>query len=286
MINKAALIGDLIKFRLSLAVTLSAVTGYLVSGKEAGPEMLSLSAGVFLLAAGSAALNQFSESDSDARMSRTKERPIPRSQIDRTAAFRITIFFLITGITILIFTEIITACLGVTTIILYNFIYTRLKKISSLAVIPGALVGAIPPLMGFTAAEKTSLNFEIFMFSGFMFMWQLPHFWLILLRYKNDYPAAGFKSLVDILSDRQIKLLVFLWVTISTVALSVLILKGMVFTPLLNRVIIPLNILFILLFCLFFFRKEERLSLRNSFILINSFSLIIMIFFIVNSRIQ
>ena len=150
--KKIALLADLTKYKLSLAVTLSAVTGYFISGNGYQSSFLALLSGIFLLTSGAAALNQFTERGSDALMERTRNRPIPSNRIDPLQAFYISIFLIAAGLIILSFSGIVPVLLAALAIILYNLVYTKLKKISVLSVVPGALVGALPPLIGYTSA--------------------------------------------------------------------------------------------------------------------------------------
>jgi heme o synthase len=286
VIRKLSILGDLVKFRLTTAVTLSALTGYSIYGFRDDKSLILLFIGVFLQASGSAVLNQYTERESDALMERTMNRPIPGSRIAREKALKISIALLIAGSVSLLLTGLIPALLGIITIILYNFVYTRLKRISFLAVIPGAMVGAIPPLIGFTAAGGNAPSLSILLFSGFMFFWQLPHFWLIIIRYKNDYSAAGFKTFPGDMNISGARILIFVWVTISTVILSVFAVSGILFSPPLNYVVIPLNIVFIVLFHSLLFSDADTRSARGAFILINSFSLMMMLLFVINSLIK
>lgn len=144
-------------------------------------------------------------------------------------------------------------------------------------------MGAIPPLIGYSSAGGILPGNEIIMFSTFMFLWQLPHFWLILIRYRDDYSRAGFRTFKEQLSEYSIRLLIFCWVILTTASLVLFSVKGVVFSRVINSVIIILNILFILLFYSILFGKDKNRSVRGAFILINSFSLIIMILFIANS---
>jgi heme o synthase len=281
--KKIVILADLIKYRLSLAVTFSAITGYFISGAILNNHFTGLVAGIILLTAGAAALNEFTEKDSDAAMKRTMNRPIPRQNITPRQALFIAVILILSGLIILLFTGILPALLGVIAILLYNLIYTKLKKISLASVIPGALVGAIPPLIGYTSAGGLLPQKEILMFSAFMFLWQLPHFWLILVRYNDDYLKAGFKTFSEGFSRSHIRMLVLAWVILTTLLLVIFSVKGLVFTGILNSLLIILNLFFILLFCSLLFGKDESRSAKAAFILINSFSLMVMILFIVNS---
>jgi protoheme IX farnesyltransferase len=274
---------NLIKYRLSFAVTFSSVTGYFICSTTPDLSLLSLSAGIFLLSSGAAALNQYTERDYDSLMERTRGRPIPRESIDSRQALLISIILLIGGMTLLFFAGVITASLGLFTLILYNLIYTRMKRITPLAIIPGALVGAIPPLMGFTAAGGTEPGVGIIIFSVFMFLWQLPHFALIIVKYRNEYRAAGFRIASGNLNDSQLKKLVFAWVMVTTAVLLLFSEAGLVFNRYVNLALIPVNIIFILTFYGLLFKPGSQRDTRGAFILINSFSILVMLLFILNA---
>jgi heme o synthase len=277
------LYAELIKIKLSLAVTFSAVTGYFISQKTPDNNLLFLTAGVFLLASGAAVLNQISEIKYDALMNRTKGRPLPLDKISRTNALIFTVCLFCTGTAFLLLTGSLPAFLGFVSVFLYNFVYTRLKRITILAIVPGALVGAIPPFIGYSAAAGELNGTGVVMFSCFMFLWQLPHFWLILLKNHEDYEAAGFATISFRSGENRIRIFVFGWVLVSTSLLIVLSLTGLMFNNLISILMILLNVLFILLFCFMLFRKSEKDNLRSAFMLMNTFNLLIMILFIVNS---
>jgi heme o synthase len=281
----AGVIYQLIKFKLSLAVTFSAATGFFISRQEPGIRLLFVSLGVFLLASGAAVLNQITEINYDRLMKRTMGRPLPLELVTVRTAWVITALLFFSGLIFLSFTQITAVLLGVLAVVLYNLVYTKLKSVTSLAIVPGALVGAIPPLMGFEATPGTVLSPEIILFSSFIFLWQLPHFWLILIRNTDDYKAAGFVTISEFFRQKQIRILVLVWVVISSALLVVLTSYYNVFPFELSRLVIPLNLVFILLFCYFLFRKNEREEYSSAFILINLFNLLIMILFAINSLI-
>lgn len=274
---------DLIKYRLSFAVTFSSVTGYFIYSTTPKLSLLFLSAGIFLLSAGAAALNQFTERDYDSIMERTRRRPIPGESINSRQALIISVILIVAGTVLLLLTGVATASLGLLTLILYNLIYTRMKRITPLAVLPGALVGAIPPLMGFTAAGATSPGIEITVFSVFMFLWQLPHFALIIVKYRNEYRAAGFRIASGNLDDNQLKKLVFAWVIVTTALLILFSEAGLVFNRYVNIALIPVNIIFILYFYRLLFKSGNQRDTSGAFILINSFSILVMLLFILNA---
>ena len=178
----------LLKPLLTLAVTFSGVAGFLLVIPYGGSlNLLQLSVGLFLVASGSAALNQYQERDYDKMMSRTSTRPIPAGIIPASHALLFALILVISGFAVLSALSIIAALLALLNLTVYNFIYTPLKRKSYLAILPGGVVGAIPPVIGFIAAGGIGPTNEIVILSLFMFTWQLPHFWLLMIRYSTEY---------------------------------------------------------------------------------------------------
>lgn len=270
----------MVKLRLTLAVVLSSVTGYYLFSGSADESLLFLTTGVFLLASGSAVLNQYTERLADALMERTRKRPIASGRITGRAAIYFSLVLFAGGSLLLSFNGSMALMLGLLTVILYNFVYTRLKKHSILAIIPGALVGAIPPMIGFTSAGGDWLQPRILGFSVFMFLWQLPHFWLIIIKYGKEYRAAGFPVISSYLSELQIRYLVFGWVVLSTVFLFVFVLLTERISSHFFILLSVLNAIFILVFYRMLFSPTAKMEIRSAFILINSFSLVIMLLLI------
>jgi heme o synthase len=278
-----AVYADLIKYKLSLAVTFSAVTGYFIFNNKCEASLLFLTIGVFSLASGSAALNQYTEREYDALMERTRNRPLPMENIEKRSALLMLLIFLSLGVISLILAGIIPFLLGVFNVFLYNLVYTRLKRVTHLAILPGALVGAVPPFIGYTAAGGINPGLEIILFSAFMFFWQLPHFWLIIIKHSEEYKAAGFKTISQTMSEKQIRLLIFIWVFFSTLLLLLFSAMELVLNKQLTYILIPLNIVFILVFYALLFKHNGQKEIKGVSVLINSFCFLVMILFIINS---
>jgi len=280
MFRHLLLVAELTKYKLSLAVALSSVTGYFLYSNTAGENLLFIAAGVFLLSSGAAALNQYTERKTDSLMERTCNRPLPTLRITEKNALATSFVLLASGSIILLFNGPVPFFLGILNVLLYNLLYTRLKRKTILAIIPGALVGAIPPMIGFASAGGNLGHPYILAFSGFMFLWQLPHFWLLIIKYGKDYNAAGLATISDWLSEREIRMLVFFWVIFSTSLLILFIAIAdspayAIFVP-----VILLNITFIILFYRLLFIREKEGEIRGAFIVINLVSLTIMILII------
>jgi len=276
MIKELTVYADLIKYKLSLAVVFSSVTGYFLSSNILNHSLLFLGTGVFMLASGSAALNQYTERATDSIMDRTKTRPIPSKKISENKALIISLSLFMGGSILLYFNGIVPLFLGLLSIVMYNLIYTYLNKISVFSIIPGALVGALPPMIGFTSAGGELNQPVIIAFSSFIFLWQLPHFWLIIIKYGKEYEKAGFATITHYLNEIQIRNLVFFWVLFSSVIMLVAVRLADLFSRNLSFMFVMINLVFILLFYKMLFRKRGSTEIKGAFIMINLISLTIM----------
>ena len=189
---------DLIKFRLSALVTFSAVFGYILGdrGIDFGwSGFVGLVLGGFFISGASGAANEIMERDLDKLMKRTQNRPLPLQLISLQEAYWFTGFIAFLGIGLLwFFTNPLTTALGVLSMLLYVFAYTPLKRVGPIAVFVGAIPGAMPPLLGWTAATG-AITYEALIIFGIQFIWQFPHFWAIAWVSDEDYKRAGFKLL-------------------------------------------------------------------------------------------
>jgi heme o synthase len=151
--------------------------------------------GTALVAAGTNALNQYVEREHDAKMRRTRTRPLPDGRITPRSALVFSAAIAVIGTVYLVATvNVLTAVLGALTLTSYIFVYTPLKRVSTICTVIGAVPGAIPPLMGWTAATG-SLGTGGWILFGILFFWQLPHFMAISWIYREDYGRAGFAML-------------------------------------------------------------------------------------------
>lgn len=151
--------------------------------------------GTALLASSSAVLNQYLERDHDGHMPRTRRRPLPAKRAHAAEAIALGILMGLVGTNLLAaFVNPLTAFLGLFTLATYLFIYTPLKRRSTWNTIVGAVPGAIPPVMGYTAAANT-LDLNAAALFGILFFWQLPHFQAIATLYRSDYLAGGYQML-------------------------------------------------------------------------------------------
>jgi heme o synthase len=280
-ITIVAMIAELTKWKLSLAVAFSAVTGYLICNGDGSGGLIPVAAGVFFLSSGAAAFNQYTERKSDAQMERTAGRPLPSGRMSPPAAIVVAVVVLLAGIVLLSRGGTWPVLLGALNVILYNLIYTGLKKKTTLAIIPGALVGAVPPLIGYTAAGGAMADSRILLFALFMFLWQMPHFWLLLIRYGEEYEKAGIKTFRSRMSEASIMRLVMGWITGSSLLLWLLIAIYMPFSSTAAMILFLLNAAFIIAFAGIIRAGFDSIRSKYAFMAFNSFSALVMIILIV-----
>jgi len=184
---------ELSKARIVLMVLITTAAGYLIAAPRiAAALLINTLVGTALVAAGTNALNQYVEREHDAKMRRTRLRPLPDGRISPQAALLFSAAIAIIGTLYLaLAVNVLTAVLGAFTLTSYIFVYTPLKRISTICTLIGAIPGAIPPLMGWTAATN-SLGAGGWIAFGILFLWQLPHFMAISWIYREDYGRAGF----------------------------------------------------------------------------------------------
>ncbi|MGZ8853258.1 MAG: heme o synthase [Thermoanaerobaculia bacterium] len=187
---------ELSKSRIVLMVLITTAAGYVIGAHPFNAvALLHTLIGTALVAAGTNALNQYVERDLDAMMKRTRRRPLPGGRITPNAALLFSTAIAIGGTLYLGFlVNWLTAFLGAFTLTSYIFVYTPLKRVSTACTAIGAIPGAIPPLMGFTAATG-ALGLAGWIAFGVLFFWQLPHFMAISWMYREDYGRAGFAML-------------------------------------------------------------------------------------------
>jgi protoheme IX farnesyltransferase len=213
--NRIAALFELTKARITIFVIASVATGYFLFLEHFDWGVLWPMLGVFLLACGSAALNQVQEAKIDARMARTKDRPIPSGRIPRDWATFVALFLICAGLYVL--TSIGThsielLVLGGLAVVWYNVVYLWLKRVTAFAVVPGSLVGALPPIIGWCAAGGVPLDPRILEVALFFFLWQIPHFWLLLQLFGREYEEAGLPSATKVVAPGSFGLITMAWI--------------------------------------------------------------------------
>ncbi len=200
------------KFKLSFAVSLSALFAYIMARGEIGLDMFLATLAVLLVAMGVSTLNQVQEYKSDAKMTRTKNRPIASGRMTPQTGTIIALSLIALSM-LLIYN-----LLGLTGVnlfmfafIWYNAMYTPLKKKSALAVIPGAILGVIPPAIGWLVAGHSLKELEFIAIAAYYFIWQVPHFWLLVMLFHGDYKDGGYPTAMKLFGQASLQRLTFVW---------------------------------------------------------------------------
>jgi len=217
----------LLKFGLSFTVLLSSVLGYLIAVYKNNlsfeiSTVISLFIGGLLITFSANTFNQIIEIEQDGKMNRTLKRPLVTKSIGISTAFLIALICAIIGFIILYLgTNTLTSILAISSLILYAFVYTPSKRLTSLCVLIGAIPGAFPPLIGYVAATN-GLDFWAFYIFGFQFLWQFPHFWAIAWQLNDDYTKAGYQMLPTKSGKSKINAIIILIYTLICVTISLL----------------------------------------------------------------
>jgi len=170
--------------------------------------------GVFLLAAGFSTLNQLQEAKSDAVMTRTSKRPLARGTMDKGWALFIALLLTSLGLAALVSGprhQLVCLYLALAGFVLYNLCFTPLKHRTTWSLVPGAIVGAVPPAIGWCAAGGSLYDPGLWLVAIYFTTWQVPHFWLAGIVWKADYRKAGIPIMLDLLPERSLYRLTYLW---------------------------------------------------------------------------
>ncbi len=271
----------LVKMPVCLLVAFSALFGSVLAGLTSGASILLISLGMLCLACGGAAMNSLQEICLDASMVRTKDRPLPKGLIGIGPALVLAVFLILSGLLILFQASHLklTVFLGLAAVILYNLVYTNLKTKTVAAIIPGAVSGALPPYIGWTAAGGDPLAISAVLLGILFIFWQLPHSLLILLRYRCDYLTNDMPSLVKKVPEATLKRLFLIGIAAF---IGVLILFTQIIAGFTVGFKIAIWISGPLLFLLFLIQLycQDKNSYYYLFIQLNGYLFFIMVLFI------
>ncbi len=202
---------QLTKVSISAASTLTAAAGYLAALRALQWGLLTALLGTLSMALGSCAWNEVQECRHDARMVRTRNRPLPSGRVSRRTGFLLGAALNASGFAMLLLHGWTPALLGLLAMAWYNGVYTPLKRLTAFAIIPGALIGAIPPAIGWTAAGGDPRSSAALSLCLLFFLWQVPHFWMLMLLHDQDYVRARFPTLSRHFRPDQSARLTFTW---------------------------------------------------------------------------
>jgi protoheme IX farnesyltransferase len=192
-----AIYADLFKARLTFLVLLTTLVGFYLGSSGPVDYMLMVHTvlGTALVASGASALNQLWEEEYDAQMRRTQDRPLPSGRLQPQTVLLIGCGCAALGLCYLALgVNWLTCFIGASSLLIYVFVYTPLKRVTWLNTVVGAIPGGLPPLMGWTAA-RGHMSADGWALFGILAIWQLPHFMAIAWMYRDEYARAGFKML-------------------------------------------------------------------------------------------
>ena len=223
----------LFRMRLVLMNSIAAFGGYLLyPGKAEVIQVAALCGGVSLLACAGSALNQVMERDLDCLMERTKNRPLPQGDLTPSTAAGLGAVCLLAGLALLLAGGGLTpALLGAAALFWYLAVYTPLKRRTPFALALGALSGALAPVIGWSFAGGSPVDFRVILLSGVLYLWQMPHFWLLQRRHADDYRRAGFPLFAPSAKGRGPAPVLVLWMLAMIAGALMLPAFGMIGRP-------------------------------------------------------
>ncbi|MDY0075823.1 MAG: protoheme IX farnesyltransferase [Bacteroidales bacterium] len=276
--EKLALLAELSKVRITIAVAFTTIAGYLLASGSFDTGMILPTVGIFILACGSSAINHFQDSDRDGLMKRTQNRPIPSGRISKTSTLIIA-FAMVTIGSLMIYlgSDFVGFQLGLLALIWYNAIYTPMKRKTAYAVIPGSIIGAIPPVVGWVAGGGDVFDPRALVIAFFFFVWQVPHFWLLILRYGKEYEEAGYPTLTQRYNDIQIRYITFMWTLATAVSALMLPLFGITKHISITLIILLAVFWLVIVFAGLLKKQSKPLNPFYYFMRINYFVLVMII---------
>jgi len=278
MIEKLKILAELNKIKITFAVMLTTIAGYILAKHQIDSGIILPTLGLFILACGSAALNHYQDKDRDALMKRTRNRPIPSGKIKSGWVALIALIEIAAGTYIIyIGSNFLAAQLGLVALIWYNGIYTPLKRKTAFAVIPGSIIGALPPMVGWVAAGGSLADPKLMMLAFFFFIWQVPHFWLLMIKFGKEYETAGYPSITSMISIDQIKRGTFMWTAATAIAALMIVVSGLVSTLFFKICMLVAAIWLVAVFSKLLRHNKEEFNPFHYFMRINYFVLIMII---------
>ncbi len=216
---------QLCKVPLCLPIAFSAGFGFILHTPALTPHFWGAIYGVFMLACGAAGFNSLQERAVDGLFVRTRHRPLVTGRLTVRAALVLSFLLVTAGLGVLFYGSAGQQpfLLGIAAIVLYNGAYTSLKGVSVFALFPGGLAGAIPPLIGWVSAGGMLGDSRAWALFALFFLWQIPHFCLVLLHHQDDYHTVNRPALIRLFSEQSLKRIVVAWMSaFIVVALSLI----------------------------------------------------------------
>ena len=271
---------SMFKVHLCIYISLSAILGHVMAGKSFSSTSLLLGFFVMVLAFGSAVLNNVQDREYDRFFQRTCKRSLPQKRVPVFHAKVISLIMIGFGLSGLLFaTGFYPFVWGAVAVFCYNGLYTPLKKKSLLAIIPGSLTGMLPPLIGWTAAGKSMPDSHIFILMTIFGLWQIPHFFIILLKTRQAQTATDslkrFPCFTTFFSKNEIKLQILIWTSLYSLAILLFLMNGSIKNPVLSSVS-GLNAVVIIFFISTIMLNQKAQTISIAFAAINLSMLLFM----------
>ncbi|MEX0986183.1 MAG: protoheme IX farnesyltransferase [Bacteroidales bacterium] len=272
---------ELGKIKISIPVALTGFMGYYRASGELHLDFLYMLFGILFMSMGSSTFNQVQERRTDLLMKRTAGRPLPAGRISMAGAITTGVLLSLAGMALLFLTgSPIAALIGLFTLGWYNLVYTPLKHVTPFAVLPGALIGALPPLIGWTAAGGAVFDREIMLISFFLFIGQMPHYWLLLLKVGHEFSTAGMPVITDKFSKIQLRDISFIWIVASAVFVLIFPVSGIMYSNLVSFLMLGGVIIILVRIFQLSLHGEVMQQWRKTFMAINLFYLFIILILI------
>lgn len=204
----------LAKVPLCLLIGCSTIFGYILADPYLKQQTFLSGFGIFTLATGAASLNSLQEYRLDAQLKRTKNRPLPMGELSLVQAGVQAFGLLILGLVILfaVTNRVLPVLFAGIAVLLYNALYTPLKKKTILAILPGAICGSLPPYIGWLGGGGQAVSFSGALLIVLFILWQVPHFFLVLLTFQNDYQKSSLPSLLKMFRESTLKRFFVTWI--------------------------------------------------------------------------
>jgi len=266
------------KFTIAIPVALTGFLGYFMAQPALDLNALFSTTGIFFLSMASGSLNQIQERRTDALMERTAGRPLPSGDISLTQAIFSSVSLILSGTALLMLTnQLLAPILGIFTLLWYNLVYTPLKRLTAFAVLPGALIGALPPLIGWTAAGGDPLDMEILTVAFLLFVGQMPHYWLLLIKIGDEFHQAGLPVITSLFDQRQIRNLSFMWIAATGVCVLMLPATPIIRHRAMSLILIAAAIYFLIRMFSLSYKGNLVDHWKKAFITVNLFYLLIIL---------
>jgi protoheme IX farnesyltransferase len=268
----------LFKWPISALSALSAASGYLGFAREPSFGILHVCGAVLLLAFAGSALNQAAEHRRDGAMDRTRQRPIPAGKLSARAAVLVAVVIGVAGsVWLWASGGTLAALTGVAAVLWYTAVYTPLKRVTAFALLPGALIGAASPAIGWFAAGGPVGDGRVLGLCFFWFMWQVPHFSLLLARHSGEYRAAGFPTLT--LSGSALARTTFVWIAATGVSALLIPVFGISESPWVGPSLAVAGAVL----CVLAWTSLQRRAFARAFHTVNLYALVVLAAVVVDS---